>query len=62
MLLGSRPDATRHAATIDATIAHHPQAAERIDARIAELIRHHDDKRAAQRAELAPTRVRFDTQ
>lgn len=62
MLLGSRPAATLAAATIDAALATNPETAGVVDARLRELIARHDADLAVRRSELAPTRVRFETQ
>jgi alpha-D-ribose 1-methylphosphonate 5-triphosphate synthase subunit PhnG len=62
MLMGSRPTAALQAATIDAALAADPAAVQAVESRLLEFVAGHDAILAAQRAELAPTRVQFETQ
>lgn len=62
MLMGSRPKAALAAATIDAAVAAGRIGADSVDRVIARLVAAHDAAIAARQAELAPTRVQFDTQ
>jgi len=62
MLLGRRPEGALAAATLDAALAAGCDPEERIDRQIAQLIAVQDAELAAQRAELAATRVHFETQ
>lgn len=62
MLVGSRPTATLQAATIDASLAANHAAVQAVEVRLLEFVSGHDVILAGQRAELAPTRVQFETQ
>jgi alpha-D-ribose 1-methylphosphonate 5-triphosphate synthase subunit PhnG len=62
MLMGSRPTAALQAATIDAALAADPAAVQAVESRLLEFVAGHDAILAEQRAELAPTRVQFETQ
>jgi len=62
MVMGSRPGATRAAATIDAALAAGRIAPDLIDEPLARLIAAHDAALEAERTALAATRVRFETQ
>jgi alpha-D-ribose 1-methylphosphonate 5-triphosphate synthase subunit PhnG len=62
MLMGSRPRAALAAATIDAAVAAGRAPVVEIDHLLSRFIAIQDADIAAQRAELAATRVQFETQ
>jgi alpha-D-ribose 1-methylphosphonate 5-triphosphate synthase subunit PhnG len=62
MLMGSRPQGALAAATVDAAMAAGVVDPASIDAVLIRLIAVHDAELAARQAELAATRVQFDTQ
>lgn len=62
MLLGSRTEGARLAATIDAKLAAAPDLAAAIEARLAAHAAALNEKQQAYFARLAPTRVQFETQ
>lgn len=62
MTMGSRPTATRGIATIDVAITAGAVDTATIDGDLARMIAVQDAEAAASRAELAATRVQFETQ
>ena len=62
MLMGSRPHAALAAATIDAVLAGENAPTAAIDDVVARAIGIQDAHIVAQRADLAATRVQFETQ
>ncbi len=62
MVMGSRPNGALAAATIDAAVVAGRLEANPVDALLTRLIATHDAELAARQAELAATRVQFDTQ
>lgn len=62
MVMGSRPSAALAIATIDAAIASGQLDPTPLDGRLAGIIAAHDAVVAASQAELAATRVQFETQ
>ncbi len=62
MLMGSRSDGARLAATIDAAIAAFPEREASLETSLADFSATLQAAQAAHHARLAPTRVRFETQ